>query len=225
MAETGGAKGQGEAGGTEEVRTVVEPIPFDPDHYVISSFRTLKSYALSSIDSDLYEIQFGFPGADDIGRWLPLEKILIHFEIDDITHIPLGFGDSVVAVEYDDEDTTIIESEAQQHLINWDIGIWTSAQSGGVTSRLEAYQVINDLFVGPTAYFNLNQLGIEIRSFTGGSFIKEEIDNLSVYRVVNMTLVTRVYSRRLVGPTPQITDIGVAPEVSVMGDDVIITDD
>lgn len=220
--KTGGGTSPAASGGYFEESEPAQPQPFNPDQWVVSVFRTLKSYVESAVDSDLYEIVFGFPSAEDIGRWLPFEKTLIHLEIDDMTHLPLGFGDNIVDTEYNEAEQSLVSSEAQVHIINWDVGIWASASTGGVTARLEAYQVLNDLFVGPTAYNNLRALGVEIRSFAGGAFIKEEQDNISIFRVINMTLVTRVYSRRLIGPTPTITGIAVAPPVSAVGEPEII---
>jgi hypothetical protein len=223
--KTGGANTKASGGGGEQVKTAPETILFDPDHWVTSAWRSLKGYVLASIDEDIYQIHFGFPEASDLGEWLPLEKTLIHFEIDDITHPPIGFGDQIIDQEYDDTDETLVEHEAQIHIINFDVGVWASAKSGGVTARLEAYQLLTDLFNGPTAFQNLHDIGIELRSFTGGSFIKEEIDNISVFRVVNMVLVIRVVSRRIVGPTPYITQIEVQPAVTLSGDDIVITDE
>lgn len=223
--EAGGGKSKPSGGGIEEVRTAPDTIQFDPDHWMTSVFRTLEGYVKAYIDSDIYEIKFGFPSSENLGEWLPFEKTIIHFEIDDISHPPLGFGDNIVDTEYDDVDFTITESEVQTHLINWDIGVWASAETGGVTARLQAFQILSDLFDGPSAYQNLKALGIEIRNFAGGAFVKEEIDNVSVFRVVNITLVTRVFSRKRIGPTPYITGIDVAPEVSVDGEDVIVTDE
>lgn len=225
--EAGGGQTKPSGGGVEEVKTVPETIEFDPDDWVLSVFRSLKGYVLAHLDLDLYDVEFGFPSSENLGEWLPFTKTIIHFEIDDISHPPIGFGDNIVDVQYDETDFTLIESEAQAHLINWDIGVWASAETGGVTARLQAFQVLSDLFNGPSALTNLREIGIELRSFAGGAFVKEEIDNVSVFRVVNITLVTRVFSRKRIGPTPFITDIDVVPEVSVDGDgqDVIVTDE
>ena len=182
-------------------------IAFNPDDWLESLWRSLSSYVMSygysGLDPDIYQIMMGYPSGNDIGQLLPFRKTLIHFEIDNITDSVIGFGDQIVADYIDPIYNTLTNYEANRHDLNLDVGIWASDESGGVTARLRAYKRLNDLFSGPGAYEALlTNVGAELISFTGAQFAKEEIDNIDVYRVFNMTLVLRVYSRKTYAQIP-----------------------
>lgn len=168
----------------------------DPDNWVVTTFRILKEYVEAEFDSDIYDIVFAFPSASDLGQAMPLDKTLIHFEMDAPLNPLLGIGRNVVSSVLDTAAKTIIEYEGLIHHLNFDVGIWASARSGGVTARMEAYQILNNLFAGSVAFFNLQPFGIEIQSFNGGTFIKDEINDVEIFRMIDMTLMLTVYSRQ-----------------------------
>lgn len=171
-------------------------VSIDPDKWVETLFRAFQAFVESKIDTEIYDLRFSFPSANDLGILMPLNKTIIHFEMDNITNPTFGIGRNVVAADYDDINKTITEWEALEHELNYDVGVWASARSGGVTARLRAYQVLNDLFAGARAFFDLQEIGIEIKSFNGAAFHKEELNDVEVFRIANMTLVICVYSRR-----------------------------
>lgn len=196
---------------------------YDPDNWLISLHRSLREYILrgfknsvkngngDSIGDQVYQVEFDFPGSDQLARLMPLQKTLIHFVVDDIENPILGFGDAVVSRTPDPTNTYMIEEEAVPHVVNYDVGIWASDDSGGSTARLEAYQVLNSLFSGPLAMngCRVQTGGVEIRSFVGGRFIIETINDVPVFRTVDTTLVVRVYERN----TPDLEDRPLADEI------------
>lgn len=194
----------------------------DPDEWVVSLFRALKNYVRQN-SSTVYEIRFDFPGTEDLQDLMPLPKTIIHFEIDDHNELRLGLGDQVVSATYDDfAPGYISEDEVQQHLINFDVGIWASAKSGGVTARLKAFQLLCDIFSGPQNFLEVRDVvGCEIVSFTGGSFIRDIVNDIPLYRVANITLILRVFARRRITPVPYISEIIQEPGIRI-SDTVII---
>lgn len=220
--KVGGGIARGVGGGVMHAINAAIITPVDPDEWVVTLFRSLESYVKASLDTDIYEVGFSFPTATDIGRWLPLDKTLIHFEIDGINPVVLGFGDNIVDATYSDADHSVSEHEANVHIVNFDIGVWASERTGGVTARLRAYQRLNDLFVGASAYHALQSLGIELMNFTGGNFIKEEIDNIPIFRVTGMILEVKIFSRRIRVPVPYIGDVFINPQLDTFEDTVIV---
>jgi hypothetical protein len=209
--KTGGAVVRGASGGPEREGQVA----VDPDAWVITLFRALKNYVLTNTDEDIYDIRFDFPNTVDLGEFMPLDKTVIHFEIDDIQNPPIGFGENILQVDRDEDTEQIVEHEAKQHRVEFDVGIWASTKSGGVTARLKAYQLLNDLFVGAQAYRNMLDItGIEVRNFSGGNFIKEEISDIDVFRVMNMNLTVHIFSRRTKGPAPFIVEVLEDPSLT-----------
>lgn len=179
----------------------------DPDNWVESLFRIFEGFIKTKLDQDIYDIRFSFPSANDIGVFLPLDKTIIHFEMDNISNPMFGIGRNVVQTDVNADNKTIVEWEAIEHQLNFDVGVWASARSGGITARLRAFQRLSNLFCGSGAFFDLQKLGIEIMNFSGASFIKEEINEVSVFRITNMTLEMRVYSRRAYMTQTYIDDI------------------
>jgi hypothetical protein len=196
--------------------------------------RTLKEYAangfqLSAEDDqgnpiglDLYEVVFEFPSTIDVLERVPFDKVLIHFEIDDIVNEPFGFGENIFRDNFDDVTDTIRPQEAKMHRVNFDVGIWSSDRSGGTTQRIRAYQVLENLFHGARASKALwnasthGDGGIEILQFTGGRFITERVGDVVTYRTVDGQLEVRVFSRTPMGdPVPAITDAVITPNLNI----------
>lgn len=203
---------------------------FDPTQWLVSQFRSLKEYVESVFDPDIYDIQFSYPDITEMMKGIPLPKTLIHFEIENPENIKFGFGDNVVQEEYlldelGNEIGDIQEWEASRHEITWDVGIWASAESGGVTSRLEAYQILCSLFVGPRAYAACLEAteGVQILSFTGGGFVIDPMNGTPVYRVVGIELRTLVFGLSSQPPVPFIEEITPEPGVDVEGEVIVET--
>ncbi len=214
--KTGGAEAQVEGG------NVVDQAMLDPNKWLISTFRSLKSYMLNNTDADLYEIIFSFPSDKDLDNYMPLSRTLVHFEIDEIVNTVFGFGDNVID-SVEDNAGNITEYEVRCHDINFEVGVWTSAKSGGTTQRLLAAQFLHDLFHGASARETLlTQTGLDIRSFTGGMFIKEEVNQLDIYRVSGMTLVLRVYSRHTNASIALISNPTIINSLLTFNDQVVI---
>ena len=199
------------------------PLTVDPDEWLLSTFRAFKDHLSRNFDRDLYEIVGSFAEADDLARDVPLRKSLIHFEIDDIDNMRLGFGDGVVKIIEDVPDQSLTEEEAQWHEINFDMGIWASDDTGGVTARLEVYQRLCNLLDGPSAEERIHTEtdGIEIRSFSGGRFDLEKVQDVRLFRVVDMELVVRVAGRKTSVPIPYIDSLQVEGKLDIDG--VILT--
>jgi len=202
----------------------------DPDNWLLTLYRALKYY-INDNQPGVYDIRFDFPGTDDLQDLLPLEKTIIHFEVDDHNDLRLGLGPQTYQYQYstivDPDNNTLMrdlieEHEAQQHLVNFDIGIWASAKSGGVTARLQAFQLLNDLFSGPDNFRTVREkVGCEIISFTGGSFLRDSVNDIPLYRAGNITLIVRVFARRRITPVPIIEEIIQEPGIRIH-DTVII---
>lgn len=188
-------------------------VPVDPNDWFETTFRALKSYIESLVDSDIYDVINNFPSTSLLAERLPLDKTIIHFEIDNVSNPVLGFGDNVTDYEYDDVSGTVIPIEAQWHVVNFDFGVWTSDRSGGVTARLRAFQALQDAFVGVQAFQNcFNATGLEIVSFTGGNFTEELINDQRVWRIADLVLVIRVFSSRKPAPVPYVDEVLIVPD-------------
>lgn len=190
---------------------------FTPDNWLVSLHRAVKDYVETQIneyvkdDADLaaglsvFQAVFEWPESDDLATSSELAKTTIHFIIDDIDSRKLGFGDDVVAgIEIPGGGVaadTVQPQEAQMHQINFDIGIWASDKSGGVTSRLVAYQMLQRI-LGSTSgrrAFQEGTGGIEVISFNGGRFITDRVNDVRVFRTIDSELVVRVFSRVIGG--------------------------
>jgi len=177
---------------------------YNPEQWLLSTTRALKEYAETFFNS-AYEIIMEYPGTEVVLKMMPLEKTLVHFEIDTIEERPLGFGRSIGDWNYDDTTDpahpTANPQEARVHVINFDVGIWSTDRSGGTTARARAKQILSLLFLGGLAQDNLDAAvnagdgRIEILTFTGGRFLTDRINDVDVYRMVDCNLNIRVYSR------------------------------
>lgn len=210
---------------------------FNPDAWLTSLFDAMTDYIESGVnaavlDSDdapvgstVYNVVMAEPAADDLPFDTENDKTIIHFEIDDIQNKRLGFGDGFVAAtttEADDANpATETPQEAVEHVVNFDVGIWATDKSGGVTARLRAYEILDKLLSGDVARVNCRTqtAGVEIRSFMNGRFVKDTINDVRVFRMVGAELVVRVYSRN-VANTATIVD-----EEPVMEPDLVISND
>lgn len=172
----------------------------------------MKSYIEANVDIDIYEVVSTFPGTELIAERLPLGKTLIHFELDDPRFRYLGFGDNVVSYEYDANIANVTPIEAQYYDFNFDLGIWASQESGGVTSRLNAFQALSNMFNGVLSYRTcFDQTDIQIRSFSGGMFTEEQINDLPVWRAADMTLIVCAFGRKTPTPIPAVQEVLVVP--------------
>jgi hypothetical protein len=208
---------------------------YNPYKWLPSLQRSLQEYVMTGaknsivngddepVGDQVYQVEFDFPSPDHLARLMPLPKTLIHFVIDDIENPTLGFGDGVVNSILDAEGQTVIEEQTAAHVVNFDVGVWASDNSGGSTARLEAYQLLTDLFAGPRALGACREQtgGVEIRSFDGGRFVLDSINDVGVFRIVDTTLVVRVYSLNAPDPAVVVGEIVQDPELTV-GDEILI---
>jgi hypothetical protein len=138
---------------------------------------------------------------DDLADKVPLPKTIIHFEIDDPREIPFGIGENLVNHVVDAIGGTVEEWEAHCHEVDIDVGVWASVESGGPTARMEAMEDLNKLFTGPNAReaCMIATNGVYPRALIGGRFVTDSISDVTTFRIVDMTLRVRVYSRTVIG--------------------------
>jgi len=206
---------------------------FNPEQWLETMVRGIKDYTLDGlhksivddgnnyVGEEVYEVVMEFPSTDMIARKVPFVKTLIHFEIDDVEDRIMGFGENVFRENYDPLLFQISPQEGREHRVNFDVGIWSSDRSGGTTSRLRAYQVISNLFLGglaveklrtaTTAYDPVDSKpdsAIDILDFSGGRFITDTVNDVTIYRMIDCMLTTRCYSRTPLDPIqPTIEDV------------------
>jgi hypothetical protein len=89
--------------------------------------------------------------------------------------------------------------EAMQHILNFDVGVWASAQSGGGTTRMEVVQALHNIFGPAKSRQDVEAAtdGIVVVSFNGGRFVLDRINDLPVWRAMDMTLELHVFSRHI----------------------------
>jgi hypothetical protein len=183
----------------------------DPLNWLPSAQRVLEEYTLAQIDEsviasgnpsglEVYEVVFDWPDAAAMAKEAKLPKTIIHFAIDDIDNNRVGLGRNYTKeTEVDNAEPagdTITYSEAMFHELNFDVGVWASDQSGGVTSRLVVYQTLHNMFGTEIARRKTRAAtDVEILRFNGGRFITDRINDLRVFRIIDCELVTRVSSR------------------------------
>lgn len=199
----------------------------NPDAWVTSFFRALKAYVLANAPviaaEPIYEIVSSYPSPGLLSKRMPFEKTLVHFEIANVEQTMFGFGDNVVDWEDNDVPNQIkTEWEASEHLVTLDVGVWASDESGGVTSRLEAYELLDKLFVGSTAFDACLTAtdGIEIRELRGGRFLPDTVGDVPIYRIVDIELDVRVFSRKRSVPRTWIGGMVQDPGIEI--DDIVI---
>jgi hypothetical protein len=153
----------------------------------------LKEYVEDNLNLDAYDVVFDYSPAELTAQKLPLAKSVIHFAIDDIQNPDIGYGATTVEAI---DANTLTPSELLKHDVNFDVGMWASASTGGSTARLVVYQHLVRLFQGKGAYDRCMEAtdGVEIISFNGGRFYTDRINDLEIYRIVGAELVVRCYS-------------------------------
>lgn len=213
---------------------------YDPYSWLLSMFRSLKEYISvgindaekhfeNSVGLQAFEILFDWPAARLEASKLPFRNgdgkpvTLIHFVIDSIDNQPLGFGSSEFSETYYPQTGTIVPEEAESHEINFDVGVWATDESGGSSARLEAYRVLDSILSGPVAQNACQSAtgGVEVRSFSGGRFLTETVNDIRIYRVADVELVARVFSSKLVVPS-WASEIVQIPELMI--DETVIID-
>jgi hypothetical protein len=198
--------------------------------------RALNEYVVDGLGlgstDDPYEVVMHYPDVMNMAKSkIPLPKTVIHFDIDDNESRFFGLGDNIIDAQIDiveDSDPieeTMIEYEAQCFVLELDVGIWASAESGGPTARMEAREDLDTLFSGPTAYVACHEAteGVEIQSFTGGRNLIDSINDVPIFRTVDLKLRVRVYARQQRVPVALIEEIGQEPEL-IIDDDQLIVD-
>jgi hypothetical protein len=210
---------------------------FNPDRWLTSAFNVLTEAVKGGVDGyvlddtaaeaglEIYDVVMDYFAADRPSEFTELDKTTIHFIIDNIENSRVGIGPQAVAATEIaptiPDAGTITEQLARSHRLNIDVGIWASDNTGGSSSRLDAYEMLDKLF-NPDAAIRFAD-GVEIVSFNNGRFVTETLNDLRVFRVVGAELVVRVYSRDVAAPVV-IADQGVtqAPELEI--DSVPLTD-
>jgi hypothetical protein len=200
---------------------------YDPEDWLITTVRTLKSYVVDTINAPkVYDVVMEFPGAQIDAEKLPISKTIIHFELDAVTELPVGFGDTPMVWNYNAAAFSVQPQWAHVHRMNFDVGIWASDKSGGTTQRMRARQWLTRLFQLPEGAERLRKYSdagdgvIEVLSFSGGRFLQDTANDVRQYRMVDGTLEIRVYSRTPLDDSevaPAIEEIDQAPGLTIIG--------
>lgn len=171
-------------------------VTYDPTNWLVTASRALKSFVELSLDDPDVVVEMSFPDTRSWEKQTPLAKCIIHFEQDAIADPILGFGNPGVEV-IDIGAGTSIFAEAAQHSINYDVGVWVSTEMGGATKRMELVQALKDLFTGGgrRAAFNKATGGLNITSFEGGRNELDRVNDVPVWRALDMTLIVKVFSK------------------------------
>ena len=210
---------------------------YNPEDWLQSATRSLKRYAEDAFHRsvrdgngnpcglDVYEIRMVWPGTEIDNAKVPLEKTIIHFELDNLMNEVIGFGDDVYAQEYDPVNRSVIQQAAHRHFLSFDVGIWSSDRAGGLTMRLRAYEILNNIFLGALAQQSVKTFTsqgdgyLELMEFTGGRFITERVNDVNLYRTVDAGLMIRVFSRTprdMFPAAPAIEEIDQVPHLSII---------
>lgn len=216
---------------------------YNPEQWLETMVRGIKDYATAGFTNSvlddtqnaagdqIYEVVMEFPSTDMILQFVPLKKTLIHFEIDQIEDLEVGFSgreQTIVKSTYDPALKQVVQQEGVEHRVNFDVGIWTSDRAGGITARLRAYQTLIRLFQGKLAFDDLHDAvlrtdagkfdgTLEIYNFSGGRFLAEMVNDVTLYRMIDCQLVIRCYSRTspIRPPLPTIEEVTQEPELII----------
>lgn len=216
---------------------------FDPENWLTSTIECLKDYVSDALNqlvlddaqnpvgvydpvtnpNGIYEISMEFPVDLGVRSKVHLPRTIIHFEFDVIEDLPVGIGRVIGDNNYDSASQTVIDQEAVKHMLDIDVGIWTSDKAGGTTARARAYERLSTLFNGALAQeaIDLATNGgngrLEILRYSGGRFITETISDVVTYRMVDGTLELRVFSRTPLPAiqAPSIEEIAQTPGLSI----------
>lgn len=196
---------------------------FNPDKWATSLVDSLKNYVAAELGTLLvgpppvYELVMEYPSADSLAKKMPFQATIIHFDVDAPRLVFFGLGGNIVNGVYDELNKTVEEWEAHCHEVDINVGVWASVESGGASARLEARQDLDRLFVGPYARERCmtHTDGVEILSFSGGQSVNDLINDLPVFRVVDIELRVRVYSRTKKVPITFIVGVDQAPGLEI----------
>jgi hypothetical protein len=176
---------------------------YEPENWLVTLDRALLAWVESQMPVDLapdVTVEMDFPDTRQWPKQSPLEKALVHIAQDDENDPTFGFGVPGDDEYLTDPDGTVHNThrEAAQHLVNFDVGVWSSAQTGGPTKRKEVVQALKNMFVPNSAKKALDDAeGIWVVSFDGGRNILDRINDVPVWRALEMTLIVRAVSRHL----------------------------
>lgn len=197
---------------------------YNPSEYLVSAMDALKRYTRDSLVQvagigDTVDVEMGFPDTRSWTKASPLERSIVHFELDDDPEMRTGFG---VQVTQDDQgnDTTIL-SEAAVHELNFDIGIWTSPQSGGTTMRARLRQALFAIYgPGGARRAFTDATGVVVKRYGGGNDVLDRVNDLPIYRTVQVELVLSVFSRHTQdAATPLVIEIDQDEHLSIVSAD------
>lgn len=193
-------------------------LAYDPDLWLESLTRALKSFCEARINDPDVSIEMSFPDTANWTKETPLDKAIVHFEIDDIQNPTLGFGEPGVDSRDDiGNGGTIVRLEAVQHLVNFDVGVWVPAQLGGATKRMELVRKVTTMFgsVNGKQDFNTSTEGLWPVSYEGGQNVLDRINDIPLWRAMGMTLVVRAFERVTPDPGTQIEGFGTEPNIVI----------
>jgi len=194
---------------------------YDPTNALTSANRQLEAYVKDEFNKailddssqpaglEIFDVRFDWPDSNDMPQDVELSKTIIHFFISDVRNERIGFGDNITEENITGPTQHDIEFvESNRHVLEYDIGVWASDQSGGVTNRLLAYQTLVNAFQGEMAKQACYEFtgGVEILSFNGGRFIQDAINDVRVFRVTDATLMVRIFSRKAITMTDIVVD-------------------
>jgi hypothetical protein len=200
---------------------------FSPEHWLETTYRCLKDYVEANINTRIYQVIMQFPAPQISSMKMPPRKTIIHFEADDIADRVVGMGENYFALNYDDATKTINPQEAREVRISFDVGVWSSDASGGLTARMRARQTLTLLFGGMMGRDRLQAATdggdgyLEIVSFSGGRFVMDMQNDFRLYRMVDCSLEIRLFSRTPMLPTggPTIEEILQDPTFWINAED------
>jgi len=185
---------------------------YNPEEFLESTVRVLKEYLEQEfhrsvndggmyVGEQAYEIVPEFPGSALDSRKMPMHRTIIHFEIDDIQSDIVGMGDNIFAQTYDPDTGQVTGRTGEVHILDIDIGVWASDASGGLTARMRAKQILQNCLGGTRGIVKLKQFSdggdgmLELLGYSGGRFVMDRINDMQVFRMIESTLVLRVFSR------------------------------
>jgi hypothetical protein len=164
---------------------------YDPDLWLESLTRALSDFCGAYLDDPDSDVEMSFP---DTSTWTKRRRSrvpVVHFEIDDISTPILGFGNPGRDV-FDDVNGTVVHQEVQQHDVNFDVGVWVSAETGGATKRMELVRKLKDMFTSATYKKILSEQynGISVLLFDGGTNMLDRINDVPLWRHPRTTFTT-----------------------------------
>lgn len=215
---------------------------FDPSDWLITTTRSLKDYLderfASAVMSgntgsglDIYEIIMLTEDSSAPAKPMDMTKTIIALEIDDIDTRPVGVGTNIFNSDIVDGTVlapgTVTDQQAQRRVINFDVGIWATDDTGGSTNRMRAYYLLDKFLSGEIARQKCMAYteGVEILYYRSGRFITETIDDVRVFRVVGAELEVRVFSRDDADPDILVDQEPTQqPELEIQGDSGSLVD-